>query len=169
MHLEQIKYCESIKEMHSKHFENKNVLDVGSMDINGNNRYLFSDCDYLGLDIGEGKNVDVVCQIHKFKSNKFDTIISTEMLEHDKHWKESLLAMYNLLKVGGLLMLTAASTNRKEHGTTRTDTFSSPFTTDYYKNITTEMLNEVLKDLKYKTLEITVSNSLRDIGFILIK
>jgi len=43
--------------------------------------------------------------------------------------------------------------DRKEYGITRTDTFSSPFTTDYYKNITKEMLNEVLKD----------------IGFILIK
>lgn len=169
MHLEQIEYCKNIKENYSKHFENKNVLDVGSMDINGNNRYLFTDCDYLGLDIGKGKNVDVVCQIHKFKSNKFDTIISTEMLEHDKHWKESLLSMYNLLKVGGLLMLTAASTNRKEHGTTKTDTFSSPFTTDYYKNITEEMLNEVLKDLKYKKFEITISNNKKDIGFILIK
>ena len=169
MHLQQRQYCESIKEKYPQHFENKRVLDVGSMDINGNNRYLFANCEYLGIDLGEGRNVDLVCPIHEFKSNKFDTIISTEMLEHDKHWERSLISMYNLLKKGGLLMLTAASTNRKEHGTIRTEPKSSPFTNDYYKNITVEMLNSVLADLQYSVYEVTISNEGKDIGFILIK
>ena len=39
-------------------FKNKKVLDIGSLDINGSNRFLFEDCNYLGIDVGEGKNVD---------------------------------------------------------------------------------------------------------------
>jgi hypothetical protein len=85
-HQAQIDYINSVKDNHPKFFKNKSVLDVGSMDINGNNTIHFTDCDYLGLDIGEGKNVDIVCPIHKFVSlYKFDVVISTEMLEHDKY------------------------------------------------------------------------------------
>ena len=142
-HQAQIDYINSVKDNHPKFFKNKSVLDVGSMDINGNNTIHFNDCDYLGLDIGEGKNVDIVCPIHKFVSfYKFDVVISTEMLEHDKYWIDSLKAMYDLLKPKGMLLITAAGSKRKEHGTTRTSPLSSPFTNDYYCNITKEMFEE---------------------------
>ena len=53
-HQAQIDYINSVKDKHPKLFKNKSVLDVGSMDINGNNTIHFTDCNYLGLDIGEG-------------------------------------------------------------------------------------------------------------------
>ena len=84
-HQAQIDYINSVKDNHPKLFKNKSVLD-------GNNTIHFTDCDYLGLDIGEGKNVDIVCPVHKFVSfYKFDVVISTEMLEHDKYWKNTSL------------------------------------------------------------------------------
>ena len=136
-HTEQIDFCTSVKALYPNHFKGVKVLDIGSLDINGNNRYLFEDCfSYTGIDIGEGKNVDIVCSGHEFKSDsQFDVIISTECFEHDKHYAETLRNAYNLLKSGGLLLFSCAAPGRPEHGTTRTSPKDSPFTTDYYKNL----------------------------------
>jgi hypothetical protein len=57
----------SMSYMFLQYFIDKCVLDVGSLDINGNNRYLFDNCEYTGLDIGEGPNVDIVMPIHEYK------------------------------------------------------------------------------------------------------
>lgn len=143
-HTEQIEFCTSVKSLYPEMFKNKRVLDIGSLDINGNNRYLFEDCEYIGIDIGAGKNVDVVCRGHEYKSDeKFDVIISTECFEHDKYYTETLQNAYNLLKNGGLLLFSCAAPGRPEHGTTRTSPKDSPFTTDYYKNLSEEDISDV--------------------------
>jgi 2-polyprenyl-3-methyl-5-hydroxy-6-metoxy-1,4-benzoquinol methylase len=84
-HKQQIEFCKKIKYQFPEHFKNIWVLDAGSYDINGNNRYAFENCIYLGVDIEHGKNVDIVSKVHElnFKDGMFDTIITTEMLEHD--------------------------------------------------------------------------------------
>jgi SAM-dependent methyltransferase len=132
-----------VKEQFPEKFQGVRVLDVGSLDVNGNNRYLFEGCVYVGIDVGEGPNVDVVSPLHKWTECEmsFDTIISTECLEHDQYWPETLKAAARLLKSGGLLLFTCASGDRKEHGTVRTDTYSSPLTCaipgweSYYRNL----------------------------------
>lgn len=63
-HVEQQNYLTSIKNRFPAFFMGVNVLDIGSLDINGNNRYLFTDYTYTGIDIGEGANVDIVCRGH---------------------------------------------------------------------------------------------------------
>lgn len=129
-------------------FKNKRVLDIGSLDINGNNRYLFEDCEYIGIDIGAGKNVDVVCRGHEYKSDeKFDVIISTECFEHDKYYDKTLRNAYNLLKQGGLLLFSCAAPGRPEHGTTRTSKGDSPFTNDYYRNLSEDDIREIWVDV----------------------
>ena len=51
----------------------------------------------------------------------FDTVISTEMLEHDPHWRESVQRMIDLVKgqtpfgLGGTLIITCAAPGRGEH------------------------------------------------------
>jgi hypothetical protein len=83
-HFEQQQFCRRILEKYPEHFRNKRVLDIGSLDINGNNRFLFTDCEYTGLDVGEGPNVDIVSVGHLYDApdESFDTIISTEVFEH---------------------------------------------------------------------------------------
>ena len=77
-HQEQVDFCLSVKDRYSDFFKNANVIDIGSLDINGNNRYLFEDCNYTGVDIGAGKNVDVVSKGHEyFPNEKVDFVIST--------------------------------------------------------------------------------------------
>lgn len=135
-------FCLRVKGQFQHYFSDSLVLDVGSMDINGNNRHLFNGCEYIGLDIGPGKNVDIICPVHLYTSRRqFDIVISTEMLEHDKYWEKSLGAMVRLLRLGGLLLITAASTRRREHGTARMSSGSSPHTNDFYRNVTCNDLN----------------------------
>jgi len=171
-HKEQIDFCISVKNKYPEKFINSKVLDIGSLDINGNNRYLFENPNYTGIDIGEGNNVDIVCKGHEFKSKeKFDLIISTECLEHDKHWRETLLNAYNLLKKNGLLIISCAAPGREEHGTFKSSSFCSPFTQDYYRNIGENDFKEVL-DLDKLFIDFELKeehNTMHDLYFYGIK
>jgi SAM-dependent methyltransferase len=158
-HREQREWCELVKYAHDEFFVGTSVLDIGSLDINGNNRYLFEQCNYTGIDIGEGKNVDVVCSGHLFKSDDlFDVVISTECFEHDEHWQQTLKnVINNLLKDGGLFLFSCAAPGRPEHGTKRTSPKDSPFTNDYYRNLSEADIRSVLdcdnifSNYKFKT------------------
>jgi 2-polyprenyl-3-methyl-5-hydroxy-6-metoxy-1,4-benzoquinol methylase len=90
--------------------------------------------------------VNYVAYLHEWARDKrdgsYDTVISTDCLEHDKHWKETLAAMIRLLKNGGLMAWTCAGEGRAEHGTSRINPEASPGTHDYYGNITPEMVRQ---------------------------
>ena len=158
-HREQREWCELVKYAHDEFFVGTSVLDIGSLDINGNNRYLFEQCNYTGIDIGDGPNVDVVCSGHLFKSDDlFDVVVSTECFEHDEHWQQTLKnVINNLLKDGGLFLFSCAAPGRPEHGTKRTSPKDSPFTNDYYRNLSEadirSVLNcdEIFSNYKFKT------------------
>jgi GR25 family glycosyltransferase involved in LPS biosynthesis/SAM-dependent methyltransferase len=142
-HQEQIDFCKSVKKQHHKYFYNQFVLDIGSLDINGNNQYLFDDCLYIGIDLLPGKNVDLAVKAHELKlpDQSLDVIISTECFEHDQFYGSTLKNIIRMLKPGGLFIFSCATTNRPEHGTKRTTPFDAPFTQefgewgDYYKNL----------------------------------
>lgn len=169
-HPEQRIFCLAVKEVFPQFFSNVRVLDVGSLDINGNNRFLFDDCGYLGIDIGEGANVDVVCPAHRFFARPFDTIISTEMLEHDKYYGPSLNNMVSLLKPGGLLLFTCATTGREPHGTWSNAPMDSPLTNDYYKNLTEQDIRDVLPvDQVFSIYMFTVDDECHDLRFCGVK
>lgn len=139
-HLYQMVFCNKVKRKFPSSFYQKKVLDIGSLDIKGNNRCLFQECEYLGIDLGAGKNVDLVCSGGELDKpdNYFDTIISIEAFEHDKNYKETIHNAMRMLKPGGLFLFTCASTKRKEHGTKINIPEDSPFTLDYYKNLVEE-------------------------------
>lgn len=144
-HLQQQKFCESIKERFPQFFTGVMVLDIGSLDINGNNQYLFDiESLYLGVDVAQGRNVDVVSAAHllDLPDATFDIIISTECLEHDRHWTQTLNNAVRMLRPGGLLLITCATTGRPEHGTRRTTPHDAPLLAsvdsewaDYYCNL----------------------------------
>jgi SAM-dependent methyltransferase len=124
------------------------VLDVGSGDINGNNRFLFHpQSEYHGNDMVAARNVTIVGKTSalKFPDGYFDVIVSTECFEHDPEYVESIRNIQRMLKAGGLFFFTCASTERPEHGTRRTSPQDSYATLgkqelwqDYYKNLTIE-------------------------------
>ena len=153
MHDQARRFTLFVKSILSSYFVNKTVLDVGSGDINGNNRFLFENCKYEGNDVIQANNVTIVSKTKDlpFEDNYFDTIISTECFEHDPEYKESFLKIYKMLKPNGLFCFTCASTGRPEHGTRRTSPNDSYGTignledmSDYYKNLTELDLNDAL-------------------------
>ena len=155
------------------------VLDVGSGDINGNNRFLFENCQYEGNDVIRANNVTIVSKTKDlpFVENTFDTIISTECFEHDPEYKESFIKIYDMLKPNGLFCFTCASTGRAEHGTRRTSPRESYGTigglkdmSDYYKNLTELDVNDVLPFNELFSVWDTYYNSKsKDLYFIGIK
>ena len=153
MHIQARDFTMFVKQILGDYFINKRVLDVGSGDINGNNRFLFENCEYDGNDVIQAHNVTIVSKTKDlpFTDNTFDTIISTECFEHDPEYKESFIKIYSMLKPDGLFCFTCASTDRGEHGTRRTSPGDSYGTignladmADYYTNLTEIDLNDVL-------------------------
>jgi SAM-dependent methyltransferase len=179
MHDQARKFTLFVKSILYGYFVDKTVLDVGSGDINGNNRFLFENCNYEGNDVIKANNVTIVSKTKDlpFGDNHFDTIISTECFEHDPEYKESILKIYKMLKPNGLFCFTCASTGRQEHGTTRTTPCDSYGTIgnlqdmcDYYKNLTESDLNDVLNLNDSFVLWDTYYNSLTcDLYFFGIK
>lgn len=168
-----------VKNILTNFFVNKRVLDVGSGDINGNNRFLFENCQYEGNDVIQANNVTVVSKTKDlpFDDNTFDTVISTECFEHDPEYKESFLKIYKMIKPNGLFCFTCASTGRYEHGTRRTSPQDSYGTLgkledmmDYYKNLTEFDLNEVLNlnDL-FSVWDTYYNSESKDLYFVGIK
>ena len=179
MHDQAKKFTQFVKSILAKYFINNIVLDVGSGDINGNNRFLFENCQYEGNDVVQARNVTIVSKTKdlQFPDSHFDTIISTECFEHDPEYPQSLLKIYNLLKPNGLFLFTCASTGRPEHGTRRTSPNDSYGTrmnvedmVDYYKNLTAVDVNEVLNlDELFDVYDTYYNSDSRDLYFVGIK
>lgn len=88
------------------------VLDVGSLDVNGSMKPIFEGFkSYIGLDMREGKNVDVVCNAHKmpFQDNSFDVVVSNQCLEHDPMFWLTFLEMARVVKPCGLIFVCSPS------------------------------------------------------------
>ena len=141
-HPAQNEYIKYVKDKFPDHLNKKQVLEVGSLNINGTVRDFFSECHYVGLDVAEGKDVDVVCEGQNFDapSESFDVSISCECFEHNPEWVATFRNMYRITRTGGLVIMTCATTGRPEHGTTKTTPQDSPLTVglgwNYYMNLT---------------------------------
>lgn len=156
------------------------VLDIGALDINGNNQVLFdADALYLGLDIAEGRNVDIICPGHELglPDATFDIVISTECLEHDRHWVATLNNAIRLLRPGGMLLMTCATTGRPEHGTRRTTPADAPLLVevddewaDYYRNLDEQDVRaEIDVPGMFQFAEFSIGAETCDLYFVAIK
>lgn len=95
------------------------VLEVGSYDVNGTPRNLFSNRKrfpkYIGVDMRTGPSVDVVCNTHelvnKFDTQSFDVIVDMERLEHDSNPFESYHQLYRVAAPGAFVIITTRSWN----------------------------------------------------------
>jgi SAM-dependent methyltransferase len=140
-HNAQAVFFKQVRKTFPKLFEWKHVLEVGSLNINGTVRDLFTNCNYVGCDLDEGPGVDLAVQGQnlRFPDDSFDVTISAECFEHNPYWKETFLNMKRMTRPGGLITFTCAGKDRPEHGTHASDVGSSPLTVaagwDYYKNL----------------------------------
>lgn len=143
-HIQQQNFVKSLRNKTPKYFSNSKILEIGSLDINGSIRDFFTDCDYCGIDVGEGPGVDLVCEGQKYDApdNSYDVVCSAECFEHNPYWFETFMNMFRLCKNGGLVFFTCATEGRAEHGTSRTSSLDSPLTVqigwEYYRNLIEE-------------------------------
>jgi SAM-dependent methyltransferase len=172
-HKAQYEYVLNLRDKFPSDFRGVDSLCIGSLDINSTSRgmrldLLFTNSSHIGLDLGEGPGVDIVCSGHLYNPpRKFDTVYSCECFEHNKYWVETILNMTKLTRPGGLMFFTCATEGRMEHGTVRFDTDSSPFTTDYYRNITeSDVLCEVPEfTTMFDSYEFSIHEGHRDLQF----
>lgn len=142
MHNEVLKFLEERKRSHPDVFRAKRVIEAGSLDVNGTPRRFFECAEiYRGVDWRPGPGVDRVSLFHVYKDDPdgfFDVCISTEMLEHDPSWRASLRRMYELVRVGGSVLITCAGPGRERHHVE-----TSPGSS-YYENRTSSEILAIL-------------------------
>lgn len=166
-HKEQKIYLDKVKQKFPEAFRDCKVLDIGSFDVNGNEKPWFDNCDFIGLDLLPGPGVDVACPANEYDApnDTFDTIISCECWEHNPFYKESIMNAIRMLKPGGYFIWTCATTGRPVHGTATQDAIDrerhvtaqgnstanwktmpnvqkQDWDNEYYKNITEEDIRE---------------------------
>jgi hypothetical protein len=80
---------------------------VGSCNVNGSLREnVKNPAEYVGVDWRPGPGVDVVCFAHDMDFDRgFDAVISSSMLEHDRHWERSISKMVEYVSYNGVLIL----------------------------------------------------------------
>lgn len=94
------------------------ILEIGSRDVNGTVRDLFASASsYLGIDIAGGPGVNLILDAGRIDELglSFDVVISCEMLEHARDPEQVCEAAYNVLKPGGMFVITAANDKREPH------------------------------------------------------
>lgn len=94
----------------------KEIIEAGARDVNGSIRPYIEGLNprrYLGVDIMEGHRVDELCDaenlVAQFGEQRFDGLISTEMLEHVENWRIVISNFKRILRPGGWLAITTRS------------------------------------------------------------
>lgn len=134
--MDQARFIKRVRKLYPAHFRNSVVVDIGSRSSD-NGRYFSGKTWYMGIDLHEGEGVNIIGAAHEqipivnmllCKRKEVDiraeamghlprinpdvdrpisVVISTECLQYDSHWQCTLLAMYDFLQPGGLMMITA--------------------------------------------------------------
>lgn len=112
----------AILEFIGKHVPNvpQRVLEVGSLDVNGTPRALFSEAiEYVGIDLRAGKGVDRVmdgAMAGQHFGPTFDVVLSTDTLEHVDEWRAFVRGSFDALKPWGIYAITTVKTGKGYHG-----------------------------------------------------
>lgn len=93
------------------------ILEVGSFNVNGSVRDIIT--VHTGIDLRKGKGVDLVGKAedlpNHFEAGYFDSVVTTDTLEHVEHWKECLQGISQVVKPEGWWVCTMASLRKGKH------------------------------------------------------
>jgi SAM-dependent methyltransferase len=168
-HPAQLEFVASVRAKFPALFARTKVLEVGSLNINGSIRSFFTECAYLGVDIGPGLGVDLVARGEdlEFPDDSFDVVASCECFEHNPEWVRTFNNMVRMSRE--LVFFTCATTGRAEHGTPRTSPGDAPFCGDYYQNLTEEDFRQHCDLSKFKHYEFSTNEQSHDLYFFGVK
>lgn len=171
-HTEQKEFIWGLRNKFPQFFNNKRVLEIGSLNLNGTIRDYFSDCKFVGVDLSFGDSVDVICEGQNYNApdESYDVVCSTECFEHNLHWFETFKNMIRICKSDGLVFFTCATDGREEHGTFDNGPADSPFTNEYYKNLNEkDFTSKINFDEYFSEYKFEVNNDAHDLYFYGIK
>ncbi len=89
------------------------IYDLGSQDVNGSYRPIFSApaWHYVGIDMAPGRNVDIVLHnpyvFREVASDSADVVISGQAFEHIRYFWITILEIARILKPGGICCILA--------------------------------------------------------------
>ena len=151
MHWQPYTFVDCYWKLQNSFSKNSRVLEIGSHIVNYSIRNVIDSLHYFGIDLSEGKNVDGVCDASDFAlPAAFNVAVSCECFEHNPKFMETFQNMVRSVDENGVVIFTAASFERPEHGTHETTPEQSPGTIsvgiNYYKNVFEENFN--LADLQ---------------------
>lgn len=141
MHLEAINYVHQVVE--DMELAPNSVLDLGGRDINGTARDAFPMvARYVAVDINPGPCVDIVCDAADIDlEERFDVVVSTELLEHTPRGADIIVNACRHLRLGGVFIATMAGPGRAPHGASGE---VKPPPGEHYRNIEPDELHEWL-------------------------
>lgn len=125
----------------------RSILELGSRDVNGSPRSLFTHADkYTGIDLIAGEGVDITADAATFRTDeRYDTIICMEVLEHTDKAREVCRTAYHHLLKGGVAFFTAAGIDRAPHSAADGGELRDG---EYYRNVTVSELRWWLSDFQ---------------------
>jgi len=155
---EKVPYSERYEEI-SKHIKDKNVtlLDVGCRD-GILRKYLDNSVKYYGIDIEPKadfvQKVDVTVDRFPFKSNFFDYVVISEVLEHLDNQRHCLNEIYRVLKPEGILIGTVP--NSLNANRIIMTFFNKRFrmTEDHYCSFDIDEIERLLKANRFEVIEL---------------
>lgn len=131
-----------------------NILEIGSLDINGSVRSIFAQhaATYLGVDVQSGPGVDLVIDAAGMDTGPvFDVVVCAEVFEHAPEWREIVLRAHGNLVEGGIFIATMAGEGRPPHSAIDENPIRD---WEYYANVTGPELKEALKPFAYAEVDI---------------
>lgn len=164
-HQAQLDFVAIVRGMYPDYFFRKQVLEIGSLNINGSIRQFFEQCAYVGVDLGEGRDVDVVAKGEDltYDDGSFDVVASCECFEHNPEWVATLNNMIRMSR--GLVFFSCATTGRPEHGTPRTSPQDAPFCGEYYRNLTEEDVRNAIDLSVFEDYQFLTNDKAFDLYF----
>lgn len=125
------------------------VVEIGSRNINGSVRGLFSDAlQYRGLDLYEGPDVDIVANGATWqpaRDERPDAVVCCEVLEHATTAADIVRNAVKMLRPGGTAIFTCAGAGRTPHSAIDGGPIREG---EHYENVTREMVEEWIEPIQ---------------------
>lgn len=116
MHTSAMKNCEEFRNTYMMSVKDINpdfsVVEIGSQDVNGSLRALWSNVPYTGVDFVNGKGVDLILDdpyTLPLESESCDIVLSSSCFEHSEMFWVLYLEIMRILKPHGLFYLNVPS------------------------------------------------------------